>query len=300
MRLKGFDLNQLICLEALLAERGVTRAAQRVHLSQSAMSTALGQLRAHFGDDLLVRSGRNLVLTPFARLLIAPLTDLMSRAHSFAALAPDQDSAEVDRELRIVASDYTMTTFLAEAIQRAGKDMPNLRFDILPLTSRSSLLLDTGEIDLLLAGQALNVGQVPNECVLEDDFTCLICQGHSPKDKELSRREFMKRRHVVVQYFEHQMAFEDEDVLRKSGIQRQRHVTVWSYSLVPQLICGTPMIATMTRRIADRLAERWPVNLVPFPFEHQPVQIFAYWHASRDSDSVLASFLARIREAVAA
>ena len=299
MRLKGFDLNQLICLEALLAERNVTRAAQRVHLSQSAMSTILGQLRAHFDDELLVRSGRKLVLTPFARLLIAPLNDLMSRAQTFAALAPDRDAAEIDRELRIVASDYTMSTFLAEAIRRAGEAMPNLRFDILPLTSRSSLLLDSGEIDLLLAGQALNLGRAPNECLLEDAFTCLVCREHSPKNRKLTPDEFISRRHVVVRYFEHQMAFEDEEVLRKSGIQRQRQVTVWSYALVPQLICGTPTIATIPKRIADQLVERWPVVLVPFPFEQEPVRIFAYWHPSRDSDMVLAKFLACIREVVA-
>ena len=151
LRLKGFDLNQLICLEALLAERNVTRAAQRVHLSQSAMSTILGQLRVHFEDELLVRSGRQLVLTPFAKLLIAPLSDLMSQARSFASLEPDLGTLNVDRELKIVASDYSMTTFLADAIKRIGQQMPNLRFDILPLTSQSSSLLEAGEIDLLLA-----------------------------------------------------------------------------------------------------------------------------------------------------
>ena len=299
MRLKGFDLNQLICLEALLAERNVTRAAQRVHLSQSAMSTILGQLRLHFGDDLLVRSGRQLVLTPFAKLLIAPLSDLMSQARSFASLEPDRDTPNVDRELKVVASDYSMTTFLADAIERMGHDMPNVRFDILPLTSHAAALLDAGEIDLLLAGQALNVGRAPNERLFDDDFSCVVCREQVATGKKLTRKDYMARRHVVVRYFEHQMSFEDEDVLRASGVQRQRHITVWSYALVPQLICGTPMIATIPTRIARRLAARWPIAALPFPFDHQPVRVFGYWHPSRDKDMVLSNLLSSVRDVIA-
>ncbi|MEM9355864.1 MAG: LysR family transcriptional regulator [Pseudomonadota bacterium] len=295
MRLNGFDLNQLLCLEALLTERNVTRAAQRVHLSQSAMSTTLGHLREHFDDELLVRSGRSLVLTPFARTLIAPLSGLMSQARSFASLTPDQDVSNIDRELKIVASDYTMATILAEAIKRAGQQMPNLRFDILPLTSFSPSLLEAGEIDLLIAGQALDVGREPNEHLFDDDFSCLVCRTENGRLKTLSRSDYIERRHVVVRYFEHQMAFEDEDVLRISGVQRKRHITVWSYSLVPQLICGTTMVATIPSRIAHRLAERWPVVPTPFPFDHQPVRVFGYWHSSREKDAVLRSFLSTVR-----
>ena len=296
MRLKGFNLNQLVCLEALLSERNVTRAADRVHLSQSAMSASLAQLRHHFGDDLLVRSGRSLVLTPFARSLIAPLSDLMSRAQMFTSLGPEQTPQEVDRELTLVASDYTMTTILASAINRSGQAMPNLRFEVLPLTTASTTLLENGEIDLLLAGQALKTGQSPNVCVSEDEFVCLSCSRHKPRGKRLSRSEYGRRRHVVVRYFEHQMAFEDEEVLRKVGFRRQPHLTVWSYSLVPQLICGTPMISTVPRRIAEQLAERWPVSVSPFPFDQQPVRLFAYWHPSRDGDSVLRTFLDHLVE----
>jgi len=222
MRLSGFDLNQLICLEALLTERNVTRAAERVHLSQSAMSTILGQLRSHFADALLVRSGRVMVLTPFARTLIVPLSNLMSRAHSFAALAPSEQPADVERELKVTASDYSVSTFLAEAIQQFSDHMPNVRLDILPLTPRVSVMLDAGEVDLVLSGQSLNVGRTPNERLFEDQFMCLTCNKHAPQKGHLSQKEFTQRRHVVVRYFENQMAFEDEEILRRSTIQRAR------------------------------------------------------------------------------
>ena len=295
MRLKGFDLNQLICLQVLLAERSVTRASEQVRLSQSAMSTVLGQLRRHFNDELLVRSGRNLVLTPFAKTLIAPLSELMAKAHSFTTLMPELESSEFERELKIVASDYAMTTFLADAVRATRERMPRLRFDILPLSTTSAQFLRSGEVDLLFAGETLDIGVAPNETLFEDRFVCVLCKDSNPKAKRLSVDDYMSRQHVVVRYFEHQMSFVDEDVLRRAGLNRQRHVAVWSFSLVPHLICGTTMIATVASLIAKGMQRRWPIAIVPFPFEHPPVSVHAYWHPSRDDDAVLQAFLQIVR-----
>lgn len=292
MRLNGFDLNQIICLDALLSERNVTRAAERVYLSQSALSTVLSHLREHFADPLLVRSGRSLVLTPFAKTLIAPLNEMLAQAQTFSALRPDASSNAIDREIRIVASDYSVASFLAEAIRESAVTSPKLRFDILPLTERSARLLTNGEVDLLFAGQALDIGVPPNTCLLEDEFVCLTCNEHTPDAGHLTQEDFLTRNHVVVRYFDHQLAFEDEDALRKSGLKRPRHITVWSYAMVPQMICGTPMIASVPRRLARNMAQRWPITVFPFPVPSEPIRVFAYWHPSREDDAVVKQFLA--------
>ena len=298
MRLNRFDLNQIVCLDALLAECSVSRAADRVHLSQSAMSSVLAQLRDHFNDPLLVRSGRSLVPTPFARSLVGPVSELLSRAHALTALAPDRAPADVDREMRIVASDYNMAAFLAGSIQRAAAPMPNLRFDVLPLTTQSAQSLRDGEIDLLIAGQAFDAARPPNETLFEDRFVCLIASEHAPEDGVLTRSDYLARRHVVVRYFEYQMTFEDEEALRREGLKRPRQVAVWSHSLVPQLICGTPMIATAASRIATQIAKRWPIKIFPFPFDQEPMRIYAYWHPSRDEDPVMRNFMNIVRQVV--
>tara|TARA_Y100001934_G_scaffold270205_1_gene354758 strand:+ start:57 stop:965 length:909 start_codon:yes stop_codon:yes gene_type:complete len=298
MRLNGFDLNQLVCLEALLIERNVSRAAERVHLSQSAMSWTLAKLREHFQDPLLVRSGRNLVVTPFARDLLGPVTELLTGAHALTTRAPAQTSETVDRELRIVASDYVMSACLSDAIRRAMQEMPNLRFDVLPLTSGAGQALSAGEIDLLCAGQAFEVDQPPNELLFDDVFVCLACAEHGPTTP-FDAAAYMSRRHVVVRYFENRMTFEDETMLWREGLKRSHQIAVWSYALVPQLICGTPLIATIRSRIAERMAAQWPVKVLPFPYEQTPVRALGYWHASRDEDPVLKRFLEIVRDVAA-
>ncbi len=295
MRLSGFNLNQLVCLEALLLERSVTRAAHRVRLSQPAMSAVLAQLRRHFSDELLVKSGRTMVLTPFAKSLIAPISELLVQAQEFSARRPTQDSKRVDRELKLVASDYVLEACLADGIRQAAAGMQGLRFDLLPLTENSAKLLHDGEIDLLLAGRSLDVGMSPKATVFEDKFVCLACKGHGPGPGELNKENLGSYDRVVVRYFEHQMSLDDEETLRRAGVTRQRQISVWSYSLVPHLVCGSRRIAIVPARVADNAAKRWPVWVHPFPFEHDPVCALAFWHSSRNADRVLARFLGLLR-----
>ncbi|MCV3269834.1 LysR family transcriptional regulator [Roseobacter sinensis] len=291
MRLSGFNLNQLTYLEALLVECNVTRAAQRVHLSQSAMSAVLAQLRDHFRDELLVRSGRTMVRTPFAEGLIAPMNALLSQAQSFAALRPGAGVSGIARDLSVVASDYVMRSSVVPAIERAATEMPGLRFDLLPLSGGSARQLQTGEVDLLLAGQSLDVGLPPKARVFTDSFVCLSCAECGPEAGALTSSAYLERDHVVVRYSRHQTLFDDEEVLRRAGQSRRRKLSVWSYSLVPDLICGKGLIATVPARAARQIAARWPVRVHPFPFDHDAVSIYAFWHSSRDKDDVLARFL---------
>ena len=297
MRLNGFDLNQLVCLKALLSEQNITRAAAQVHLSQSAMSTTLGHLRRHFDDPLLVRSGRVHILTPFAKSLNAPLNKMLAQAQTFAALRPGEFQPNIEREISIVASDYAVRTCLDEATRHLREIFPNLRLDVLPLSERSPRLLANGEVDLVLAGQSFDVGMPPRDCLFEDQFVCIACPEAGPVGDIMTPQEFAQSEHVVVRYFDHQMTFEDEDAIRKSGVTRIRRITTWSHTHVAALVRGTPMLATIPARIAHDFAKRWPVKILPFPFEHEPIRLFAYWHPSRDQDVILAALVRAAKSA---
>ena len=291
MRLNGFDLNQLVCLKALLVEQNVTRAAEQMHLSQSAMSTILGHLRRHFNDPLLARSGRLHLLTPFAKSLIAPLNKMIAQAYDFAALRPGELQLDVEREIRVVASDYAIRTILDTATRQVQNVFRNIRLDVLPLSERSPRLLASGEVDLVLSGQSFDIGVTPSTCVLEDQYVCIACSKMGPSGGKLLPREFANSEHVVVRYFDQQMTFEDEDALRKAGVVRTRRITTWSHTQVASLVCGTPMLATVPARIAYDFAKRWPIKILPFPFMHEPIRVFAYWHPSRNQDAILSALV---------
>lgn len=298
MRFNGFDLNQAVCLEALLLERSVSRAAARVHLSQSAMSWVLAQQREYFQDPLLVRSGRKMVLTPFAQTLLTPITEFLTQAHALTAMTPKQAPTEVQRELRIAASDYSVSAFLASAIQQLAEPMPGLRFDIVPLSDNSVAALQSGEIDLITAGQAMDVGLPPNELLFEDMFVCVVCENCGTKARRMTEKRYMESDHVVMRYFEHRMSFEDEEALRRHGVKRRRRVAVSSVMQIAPIITGTTLVGTVPKRIADSLVERWPLRMLSFPFEQETIRHYAYWHDSRDDDPALTALLDVIRNTV--
>ncbi len=96
------------------------------------------------------------------------------------------------------------------------------------------------------------------------------------------------------------MSFEDEEALRRAGCTREQQIAVWSTSVMPHLIIGTPYIATLPMGAARTLATHWPVRLVPFPFKQEPARSYAYWHPSRNDDPVLARFIGLIHQVIGA
>jgi LysR family nod box-dependent transcriptional activator len=112
MRFNKLDLNLLVALDAMLLERNISRAAERLHVSQSAMSSSLARLRTYFDDPLLVQVGRRMELTPRAQALKEVVRDILGRVDTAIATRPQFDPAQSDREFRLLVSDYTLVTLM--------------------------------------------------------------------------------------------------------------------------------------------------------------------------------------------
>src|SRR5262245_58434475 len=147
MNLRQFDLNLLVALDALLTERNVTRAGERLYLSQPAMSGILARLRLLFNDELLVRVGRHLEPTALASELARPvrecvqqIEDLLSTQRAFS---PETEA----RTFVIAASDYVVLLLLGLLVQRLTTAAPNISVRFVSLESSGADRLAMGEID---------------------------------------------------------------------------------------------------------------------------------------------------------
>ncbi|MEC4511813.1 LysR family transcriptional regulator, partial [Klebsiella pneumoniae] len=112
MRFNKLDLNLLVALDALLSEQNISRAAEKIHLSQSATSNALARLREYFDDELLVQVGRKMEPTPRAEALKDAVRDILVRVDATVAAQPEFGPAQANRLFRLFVSDYTMTTLI--------------------------------------------------------------------------------------------------------------------------------------------------------------------------------------------
>ena len=148
MNFKGLDLNLLVALDALLNESSVTAAARKVHLSQSAMSSALGRLRRHFHDALLVSVGRRMERTPYAVQLAGAVRSILLQIESSLKGPAAFDPARAKRRFTIAASDYAVNVLLLDMQRICATRAPDVVLEILAVTHDTVDALARGELDL--------------------------------------------------------------------------------------------------------------------------------------------------------
>src|SRR5438132_8110556 len=161
MDFRGLDLNLLVAMDALFAERSVSRAGERLYLSQSATSGALARLRETFHDPLLVPSGRTMALTPLAEGLIEPVREFLLQAEFILHASPVFDPAKSARKFRLMMSDYVETVVMTEALPRIQTAAPGIHCEL--FSNDGSQVLERGEIDLSITPRKYLAAKHPSE-----------------------------------------------------------------------------------------------------------------------------------------
>ena len=287
MRFGRLDLNLLVALDALLTEKSVSLAADRLCLSQSATSSALGRLREYFGDELLVVKGRHMILTSRAEELIEPVRAVLEQIRSTIAIAPPFDPATADRQVRIMASDYTTQVLLAEAIAQLEVDAPNMRFEIQPMSTNPIEAVERGYIDLLVTIDFAVSADHPSQVLFEDDYV-VVGDAQNPAMKgEMSRERYFELGHVTARFGRASMPAFDEWFTRRQKQQRRIEVVAPTFLSLPGLVLGTQRIATMHRRLAEQVVRTFPLVMRELPFAIPPIREVVQWHLTNNNDRAL-------------
>ncbi len=278
MRLDRFDLNLLVALDALLEERNVTKASERLHIGQSGMSSALSRLREYFGDELLVSVGRRLMLTPLAESLVEPVRDTLLRARATLARKPGFDAATAERRFAVCASDYVTTVLLAEAVRRIAELAPGVALDIRSPPHHVAEVFERGSVDLLvMPEQYVARLEHPQLRLFEDTQICMVWSGQSTHGETLSFDQYMALGHVAVRFGDERSIAFEEWFLPRYGQRRRIESSVDNFSALPLLVVGTQRIATLHRRLGAHFASYLPLRLIEPPFEMPPLVEMITW-----------------------
>ncbi|WP_119153559.1 LysR family transcriptional regulator [Caldimonas tepidiphila] len=286
MRFKRLDLNLLVALDAMLSERSISRAAERLHLSQSAMSNALARLREYFDDELLVQVGRKLELTPRAETLKDAVRDVLVRVDSTIAAQPEFTPAESDRVFRLLVSDYSTQVLMPHAMELAWQESRTIRFELLPQIDQPDRMLERGDADLLLIPNSYCSAEHPTETVYEDDYSCVVWSGNRGIGETLSFEHYTAAGHVAVRpatTVGSPPAFEGW-FMQRYGVTRRIEVTTSHMTMPVQLVIGTERIATVHTRLARVAARTLPVRLLPPPLPIPKLTQVLQWHKYRTQD----------------
>ncbi|WP_457489048.1 LysR family transcriptional regulator [Tardiphaga sp. P5_C10] len=287
MNLRNVDLNLLVVLDALLSERNVSRAAQRIGLSQSAMSAALARLREVFHDPLLVRVGRGLALTRNAEDLIVPIRDALSRIEQALLQRPGFDPAVDARTFSISASDYASLVLLTQFVRAIASEAPNITIHLLPRARDAARMLQTDQADIVIEPSELfGDSEFPCTPVFTDRWLCAVDAGNRevPKRK-ITKEQFLALPHLVYGIGQDRQLNLADQHLVQSGILRRIDVTVESFLLVPFFLQGTPLISLVLARAAKRLAATTNIRTLEPPFSLPDIHETMYWHPRHTTDS---------------
>ncbi|MBM3107555.1 LysR family transcriptional regulator [Pseudomonas sp. V1] len=282
--LRRIDLNLLLTLHALLAEKHVSRAALRLHRSQPAVSHALAQLRELFADPLLVRRGGRLQATARAQALVEPLQQALEQLDGLLA-HPGFDPRKARRSFRLAMSDYGARVVLPGLMRVLRDEAPEVDLVVIQ-GSREAMLghLFDGEADLALGVFAQQPAELQVETLFEERFTCLADRRYLPARGGLELTEWLARPHVLVAV---RPGVDNEIDLALSAIDARRRVALAlpHWAAAQEVIAGTDLILTIARRSLDngKLDPRLRRFDPPLP-----IKAFAFqqaWHQRRESEA---------------
>jgi DNA-binding transcriptional LysR family regulator len=296
-RLRTLDLNLLLALDALLDERNVSRAAQRMGISQPSMSASLARLRRHFGDDLLQRRGNRYQLTVLGAQLAARIPAALAGVQRVFDIAPDFDPAVAEREFTLMVSDYAAAILGEPFTELAMRQAPNVRLRFLQNTPSAVDNIDDTlrAIDGLVMPHGI-VSDVPVTDLYEDSWVCVVANDNSMVGDALTLGDLAALPWVVT--YHGPTAFTPAlRQLQMIGIEPTIHVVTESFLAVPFLVAGTSRIGLLQATLARRLAAVARIRVVPCPWDVVPVKEAFWWHRSNEADPGHAWLRATLAEA---
>ena len=295
MRLKGLDLNLLVALDVLLDERSVSRAAERLFVSQPAASAALGRLRDYFNDELLVLHGKRMIPTSYAENLQPEVRRILAQVDGMISMSAEFDPLQSERVFRFMASDYITTVLLIPMASELERLAPGVRLDARLPDDAIQLEFERGEIDVTLVPEEFTVAKHPTELIFEEPHVVVGWSENPIFDKEIGEQDFFNANHVGVRIGpERNMTFTEKNV-EALGEKRKMAVFAPNFSVVPWFLVGTHRLAVMQQRLAEAYKSVMPLATAPLPFKFPSMRLMAQYHSARTADQGLMWLLDRLR-----
>jgi DNA-binding transcriptional LysR family regulator len=296
--LQGVDLRLLALLEALFATRSVTRAGDRLDLSQPAASRALARLRALLHDPLFVRGADGLVPTRRAQALRAPLAAALGAVRALV-VPPVFDPATATGTVRILAPDFDAAALVPPLLAALRTAAPGLDVALLPRRGDALAALAADDADLALGVYANAPAGFRRQRLYDDTMVCLLRRGHPALARPLTPARFAALHHALVTITGEGGGVVDA-VLAQRGLARRVVLRLPSFLAAPLVVARSDLVVTMPRRVATEFAAIAPLVLVEPPLPIPRFTVSQVWHERQHADPRHAFLRATIAAVTAA
>lgn len=281
--LRQLDLNLLVALDVLIAEASVTKAAEKLGMSQSAMSYSLKRLRVILNDDILIRTSREMEVTPNARQISDRVRQILVEIQSTLLEKEVFDPTTAKETFIIATSDYVEATLGSDLLQNIATQTPGIKIRISNVAKETVMdALDNNSIDLIVNAKLPLKNWHIEQDLYQEEFVCVVKGDNSLT--ELSVDDYVKRSHILVSLRDDFDGAYDK-ILEQQQKSRQ---IIWStphFMTVPFLLANSDCVALLPNRMAQHCARNMNLKLLPPPIEIEGFTVSMVWH-QRNNNSL--------------
>ena len=282
-QLRQADLNLLVVFSVLAEERNVSRAAERLLLSQPAVSRALQRMRDTFHDDLLVRTAKGYEPTPQGERVLRELEIMLPKLDRLISGTTFDPATELT-SFRIAATDNATSIIAPVLCREVLPRAQQVRFSFASWRGDVFEDLNRGRLDLALIGDE---GHVPSplqsEAIYEEEFVCIVA-ADAPYKRQITLKQYLAAEHIGVDVVEGSQHI-PEKRLAAHGYRRRTMITLPYFGAAARCVAGTKLILTVPRRFASAEAEKRSIRLVEPPEELTGFKYLMIWHPRVNTDA---------------
>jgi len=289
MDITQIDIYALECLRLIVNERSVTKAADKLGVSQPNLSNVIARLRRVTGDQLIVRRADGMGATPLAEALVETGGAFLDRLRELATQHETFDPSTTTRTFVLHAVDYIAATFVPRMMRRIRREAPNVSIIVGPLNLRTIReSLEQGDADLAIAP----IQSVPDTlfcyALPPRDMVCIARVDHPEIRDHLSLEQFAALPHAALSFGDSHSPYVIEqltdDLLAAEGLSRRKVMQVSSVLALPALVAETDLIAVVPAEFAERAARTYAIQALPLPLASKQFQHMVVWHARSIGD----------------
>ncbi|ABL80218.1 MULTISPECIES: LysR family transcriptional regulator [unclassified Nocardioides] len=283
MNVTNVDLNLLVALDALLTERSVTRAAERLSVGQPAMSATLGRLRKLFGDQLFVRTGGDMVPTAMGQALVGPVTEAIRAVQAVLDVVDAFDPTTDRRTFTVMASDYVGLVLIRPLVRRLSVEAPEVRLIVQPVAADYEAMIRQGRVDLaILPGEMLDPApELRRESLFQDRYVFAVDADDASIGDRLTIEQLASHRRLATG--DRELPALGDRQLDGLTLDPAAELSTQTSLLAPFFVAGTGLIILTLQRLVDELG--WAgIRAVEPPLPLRTIDECLFWSIRRDSD----------------